>query len=241
VPPVDAVLSIDSLTTRYGAVTALDAVSLEVRPGEIVALVGPNGAGKTTLLNTVAGLLRPAGGSVTLDGDDVTGREPAALVRRGLALVPEHRRIFRDLTVGENLELAGTTVARGERRNRLERSRELFPMLGSKWSTSAGYLSGGEAQQLAVARALMSNPKLLLLDEPTLGLAPTLVDVIFELLATLRGEGRTLLVVEQNARRALALADRGYVLRTGRIVATGSGAEMAATADLFATFLGDTA
>jgi branched-chain amino acid transport system ATP-binding protein len=241
VPPVDAVLSIDSLTTRYGAVTALDAVSLEVRPGEIVALVGPNGAGKTTLLNTVAGLLRPAGGSVTLDGDDVTGREPAALVRRGLALVPEHRRIFRDLTVGENLELAGTTVARGERRNRLERSRELFPMLGSKWSTSAGYLSGGEAQQLAVARALMSDPKLLLLDEPTLGLAPTLVDVIFELLATLRGEGRTLLVVEQNARRALALADRGYVLRTGRIVATGSGAEMAATADLFATFLGDTA
>jgi branched-chain amino acid transport system ATP-binding protein len=162
-------------------------------------------------------------------------------VRRGLALVPEHRRIFRDLTVGENLELAGTTVARGERRNRLERSRELFPMLGSKWSTSAGYLSGGEAQQLAVARALMSDPKLLLLDEPTLGLAPTLVDVIFELLATLRGEGRTLLVVEQNARRALALADRGYVLRTGRIVATGSGAEMAATADLFATFLGDTA
>jgi branched-chain amino acid transport system ATP-binding protein len=241
VPPVDAVLSIDSLTTRYGAVTALDAVSLEVRPGEIVALVGPNGAGKTTLLNTVAGLLRPAAGSVMLDGDDVTGREPAALVRRGLALVPEHRRIFRDLTVGENLELAGTTVARGERRNRLERSRELFPMLGSKWSTSAGYLSGGEAQQLAVARALMSNPKLLLLDEPTLGLAPTLVDVIFELLATLRGEGRTLLVVEQNARRALALADRGYVLRTGRIVATGSGAEMAATADLFATFLGDTA
>jgi branched-chain amino acid transport system ATP-binding protein len=241
VPPVDAVLSIDSLTTRYGAVTALDAVSLEVRPGEIVALVGPNGAGKTTLLNTVAGLLRPAAGSVMLDGDDVTGREPAALVRRGLALVPEHRRIFRDLTVGENLELAGTTVARGERRNRLERSRELFPMLGSKWSTSAGYLSGGEAQQLAVARALMSNPKLLLLDEPTLGLAPTLVDVIFELLATLRGEGRTLLVVEQNARRALALADRGYVLRTGRIVATGSGAEMAVTADLFATFLGDTA
>jgi branched-chain amino acid transport system ATP-binding protein len=241
VPPVDAVLSIDSLTTRYGAVTALDAVSLEVRPGEIVALVGPNGAGKTTLLNTVAGLLRPAAGSVMLDGDDVTGREPAALVRRGLALVPEHRRIFRDLTVGENLELAGTTVARGERRNRLERSRELFPMLGSKWSTSAGYLSGGEAQQLAVARALMSDPKLLLLDEPTLGLAPTLVDVIFELLATLRGEGRTLLVVEQNARRALALADRGYVLRTGRIVATGSGAEMAATADLFATFLGDTA
>ena len=239
VPHTDAVLSVESLTTRYGAVTALDRVSLEVGRGEIVALVGPNGAGKTTLLNTVAGLLRPATGSVRLDGVDVTGREPAALVRRGLALVPEHRRIFRDLTVAENLELAGTTVPRRDRRGDSTGPRDLFPVLAVKWGTSAGYLSGGEAQQLAVARALMSDPKLLLLDEPTLGLAPTLVDAVFELLASLRDEGRTLLVVEQNARRVLTLADRGYVLRTGRMVATGVGAEMAAESDLFATYLGD--
>ena len=231
-------LEVDRVTTRYGAITALHGVTISVAAGEVVALVGPNGAGKTTLLNTVSGLLRPADGSVRLDGTEITGREPADLVRAGLALVPERRRIFRDLTVEENLRLGGCTVPTAVRRDRLREMSELFPVLGSKWRTSAGYLSGGEAQQLAVARALMSNPRLLLLDEPTLGLAPTLVDVVFALIDDLRRQGRTLLVVEQNATRALELADRGYVLRTGSVVAEGRGADLAADSSLFESFIG---
>lgn len=231
-------LEVDQITTRYGAITALHAASLEVHAGELVALVGPNGAGKTTLLNTVAGLLRPATGSVRFEGNDITGADPARLVRAGLALVPEHRRIFKDLTVEENLRLGGSTASAHDRRERLEEAADLFPVLRTKWATSAGYLSGGEAQQLAVARALMSNPRLLLLDEPTLGLAPTMVDVVFDLLQRLREQGRTLLVVEQNATRALHLADRGYLLRTGNIVATGTGAALAADTGLFDSFIG---
>ncbi len=231
-------LELDQVTTRYGAITALHSASLRVDVGEMVVLVGPNGAGKTTLLNTVAGLLRSTAGSVRFEGADITRADPARLVKSGLALVPEHRRIFKDLTVEENLKLAGITATGSERRARFEDVAMLFPVLRSKWTTSAGFLSGGEAQQLAVARALMSNPRLLLLDEPTLGLAPTLVDVIFDLLVTLRDQGRTMLVVEQNARRALQLADRGYVLRSGRIVATGTGPELAAQTDLFEAFIG---
>jgi branched-chain amino acid transport system ATP-binding protein len=234
-------LAVDGLTVRYGAVVALRGVSVHVDRGELVALVGPNGAGKTTLLNTVAGLLHPAGGRITLRGVDVTGAEPATLVRAGLALVPEHRRIFRDLTVGENLQLAGVTARPAERRRRLDEARARFEVLGSRWNTAAGYLSGGEAQQLAIARALMSEPTLVLLDEPTLGLAPALVDTVFDLLVDLRDRGRTVLVVEQNALRALEIADRGYVLRTGQVVAEGSGVELAAHEDLFGTYVEDAA
>ena len=233
-------LAVEGLTARYGAVVALHGVSIEVGAGELVALVGPNGAGKTTLLNTVAGLVRPAGGRVRLDGVDVTGAEPARLVRAGLALVPEHRRIFRDLTVGENLQLAGVTATKSDRRRRLDEARERFPVLADRWSTAAGYLSGGEAQQLAVARALMSDPRIVLLDEPTLGLAPIMVDVVFDLLVDLRRRGRTVFVVEQNARRALEVADRGYLLRTGRVALEGPGPELAAHEDLFGHFVGDT-
>ena len=189
-------LEVDGVTTRYGAITALHGASLEVHAGELVALVGPNGAGKTTLLNTVAGHLSPATGSVRFDGEDITGMEPASLVRRGLALVPAHRRIFKDLSVEENLRIGGTTASAAHRKQRLEEAAELFPVLRAKWTTSAGFLSGGEAQQLAVARALMSNPRLILLDEPTMGLAPTLVDVVFDLLQRLREQGRTLLVLD---------------------------------------------
>ena len=231
-------LDVDGVTTRYGAITALHAVSLNVAEGEIVAVVGPNGAGKTTLLNTIAGLLRPAGGKILLDGRSIAGAEPAALVRRGLALVPERRRIFKDLTVEENLKLAGITSSAAQRSERLARMADLFAVLRERWSTSAGFLSGGEAQQLAIARALMSDPRLLLLDEPTLGLSPVMVDTIFELISSLRADGRTLVVVEQNARRALELADRGYVLRTGRVVGTGPGPELAGREDLFETFVG---
>ncbi len=232
------ILEVDRLTTRYGALTALHAVSLHVAVGELVALVGPNGAGKTTLLSSVVGLLRPADGSVRFEGTDVTGADPAVNVARGLALVPERRRIFKDLSVAENLRLAGATVPKSQRKARMEEMGELFPVLRTKWDVSAGYLSGGQAQQLAVARALMCEPKLLLLDEPCLGLAPTMVDVIFELLDQLRAQGRTILVVEQQAQRVLSVADRGYVLRTGEIVAEGSGPELAGRSDLFDTYVG---
>jgi branched-chain amino acid transport system ATP-binding protein len=231
-------LAVDGLTVRYGAVSALRGVSLRVGDGELVALVGPNGAGKTTLLNTIAGLLRPAAGTVTVNGAKVTGAEPATLVRAGLALVPERRRIFRDLTVGENLQLAGATVRPAERRRRVEDARQRFTVLDARWNTAAGYLSGGEAQQLAIARALISDPSHVLLDEPTLGLAPVMVDAVFDLLVELREQGRTVLVVEQNALRALEIADRGYVLRTGQVAAEGSGAELAAHEDLFGTYVG---
>lgn len=231
-------LEVSGLTTRYGEISALREADLHVGAGEVVGLIGPNGAGKTTLLNTVAGLLEPSSGRVTLDGDDITGRSPEKLLRAGLALVPEHRRIFVDLTVEENLRIGGVTLPPEERPALLEEMAERFPVLSDRWTTSAGYLSGGEAQQLAIARSLMSRPRLLMMDEPSLGLAPVLVDVVFDLIASLREQGRTLLVVEQNASRMLDLADRAYVLRSGEVVAEGTGAELRDNADLFDTFVG---
>jgi branched-chain amino acid transport system ATP-binding protein len=232
------VLVVESLTTKYGALSALRDASIRVDKGELVALVGPNGAGKTTLLSTVVGLLKPTSGTVHFDGKDITGSDPASLVSAGLALVPERRRIFKDLTVKDNLVLASVTQPKRLRADRLDEMAELFPILREKWDQSAGFLSGGQAQQLAVARALMSNPKLLLLDEPCLGLSPVLVDVIFELLHHLKAEGRTILVIEQQAKRALSIADRGYVLRTGSIVAEGTGAALLADDDLFQSYVG---
>ncbi len=232
-------LAVENLTTKYGALTALRDASIRVEQGELVALVGPNGAGKTTLLSSIIGLLRPSAGRVVFNGTDVTGREPASLVASGLALVPERRRIFKDLTVKENLVLASVTQAKRLRADRLDEMATLFPILRDKWDVSAGYLSGGQAQQLAVARALMSDPKVLLLDEPCLGLSPTLVDVIFELLLSLKHGGRTVLVIEQQAQRVLGIADRGYVLRTGSIVAAGTGAELLSNGDLFASYVGN--
>ncbi len=211
---------------------------MRVDEGEVVALIGPNGAGKTTTLGSIAGLLTPAEGTVRLDDDDVTGAAPDVMLRRGVALVPEHRRIFADLTVVENLQVAGVTLGHADRRRRLEETADLFPVLGDKWSTQAGYLSGGEAQQLAVARALVTDPRLILMDEPSLGLAPALVDVIFGLITDLKAQGRTLLVVEQNAHRALEVADRGYVLRSGSVVDEGTGTELLERTDLFEAYLG---
>ena len=233
-------LDVAGLTTAYGAITALRDVDVHVGSGEVVALVGPNGAGKTTLLATIAGLLAPSSGTVTFDGARVTGAPPERLLRAGLALVPEHRRSFANLSVEENLRIGGVTVPAAEREPLLDEMAERFPVLGEKWSNPAGYLSGGEAQQLAIARALMSRPKLLMMDEPTLGLAPVLVDAVFELIERLREDGRTMLVVEQAATRMLELADRGYVLRSGEVVASGTGAELLARDDLFETFVGPT-
>lgn len=226
------------LTTKYGAISALRDASLTVGSGEVVGLIGPNGAGKTTLLGSIAGLLAPASGTVTFDGTDVTGASPEKLLRSGLALVPEHRRIFTDLTVEENLRIGGITVKAERRAELLDEMAERFVVLRDKWSTSAGFLSGGEAQQLAIARALMSDPRLVMMDEPSLGLAPVLVDVVFALIESLRESGRTLLVVEQNATRMLDVADRAYVMRSGEVVAEGSGAELLERDDLFDTFVG---
>ncbi|MFW2333538.1 ABC transporter ATP-binding protein [Ilumatobacter sp.] len=231
-------LDVARLTTRYGAISALRDASLHVGSGEVVGLIGPNGAGKTTLLGTIAGLLKPSSGTVTFEGSDVTAASPERLLRSGLALVPEHRRIFGDLTVEENLRIGAVTVPSAERAELLDEMAERFRVLKLKWDTSAGFLSGGEAQQLAIARALMSRPRLLMMDEPSLGLAPTLVDVVFELIESLRASGRTLLVVEQNAARMLEVADRAYVLRSGEVVAEGSGAELRERDDLFDTFIG---
>ncbi len=234
-------LDVAGLTTRYGSIAALRDADLAVREGEIVGLIGPNGAGKTTLLNTLAGLLQPATGTVTFDGSDITGLNPERRVSAGLALVPEHRKIFVDMTVEENLKIGSITRKPAERASDLDEMSELFPVLREKWTTAAGFLSGGEAQQLAIARGLMSRPKLLMLDEPSLGLAPVLVDVVFGLLEDLRASGRTLLVVEQNATRLLETADRAYVLRSGEIVADGTGDELRQQDDLFATFVGGVA
>ena len=230
-------LEVSGLTTRYGSISALRNVSLSVGAGEVIGLIGPNGAGKTTLLNTVAGLLTPASGSVSFGGADVTGAPPDRMLRLGLALVPEHRRIFVDFTVAENLRIGAVTLSPSQRAEMLDETADLFPFLRQKWDTLGGFLSGGEAQQLAIARALMSKPKLLMMDEPSLGLAPVLVDTVFQLLARLRERGTTLLVVEQNAARMLEVADRAYVLRSGAMVAGGTGEEILARTDLFDTFV----
>ena len=232
-------LEVSGLTTAYGEISALREANLRVGSGEVVGLIGPNGAGKSTMLNTVAGLLAPRVGRVEFEGRDVTGRPPEELLKAGLALVPERRRIFVDLSVEENLRIGGVTVPAAERSDLLDEMAELFPVLRDKWTTSAGYLSGGEAQQLAIGRALMSRPQLLMMDEPSLGLAPILTDTVFELIEALRTQGRTLLVVEQNATRMLEVADRAYVLRSGQMVAEGTGTELQSDERLFDLFVGN--
>jgi branched-chain amino acid transport system ATP-binding protein len=225
--PDEPLLVVDGLTVAYGAVVAIRDVSLEVMPGEIVATLGPNGAGKTTLLRTLAGALKPQHGTVVFDGDALTGLTPETVVRRGVALVPEGRHVFPNLTVAENLAVGG--IARSdhdELRDDLARWLERFPILGERADQFAGTLSGGEQQQLAIARALMARPRLLLLDEPSLGLAPIFVDRIFELIQQLRSEGVTVLLVEQNVHRAIEIADRAYVLSVGSVVASGATSEL---------------
>ena len=236
-------LEVRGLSARYGAVAALRDVSLEVRAGELVALIGANGAGKSTLLRTIAGLMAPAAGRVALEGRDVTGQPPEAILRAGIALVPERRRVFADLTVLDNLELGGYALPRGgDFRRRLEAGVEeayrLFPVLHRRRAQLAGTLSGGEQQMLAIGRALMSRPRLLLCDEPSLGLAPLVVQEIMRLLAALREAGTTILLVEQNARMALRAADRAYVLETGSVVLAGAGADLLDNDELKAAYLG---
>jgi branched-chain amino acid transport system ATP-binding protein len=220
-------LRIDDLRVSYGRVPALKGVSMQVNAGEIVGLIGPNGAGKTTTLATVFGLVKPDSGSILLDGRSLAGEPPERIVRFGLALVPEGRHIFNTLTVRENLQLGATARKdRAEVRRDLGKLLERFPVLERYYDSPAGRLSGGEQQQLAIARALLSRPRLLLLDEPSLGLAPVVIDLVFDALAQLRDEGVTILLVEQNAARTVELADRSYVLRTGQVVLTGERDEL---------------
>jgi len=224
----EPLLRIDGLSAGYGHVSVLSGVTIDVGPGELVTLIGANGAGKSTLLKAVAGLLKPSAGHVVLDGADVTGLAPEKLVRRGVALVPEGRMLFGPMTVLENLLLGAHTRPRGDAgvAGDLRRVTALFPVLGERASQPAATLSGGEQQMLAVGRALMSRPRMLLLDEPSLGLAPKVIAAIFEVLGTLRAEGLSILLVEQDARVALKHADRGYVMRTGEIALAGSAAEL---------------
>ena len=231
------------LSARYGPVHALRDVSLEIRAGELVALIGANGAGKSTLLRTIAGLVAPAAGRVALDGRDVTGQAPEAMIRAGVALVPERRRVFAPLTVLDNLELGGYALPRGrDFRSRLEAGVEeayrLFPVLRGRRDQLAGTLSGGEQQMLAIGRALMTRPRLLLCDEPSLGLAPLVVAEIMRLLSTLREAGTTILLVEQNARMALRSADRAYVLEVGSVVLSGLATDLLEDDQLKAAYLG---
>ena len=232
-------LTIDDLRVNYGRVPALHGVSLHVEPGEVVALVGPNGAGKTTTLSAIFGLVAPAGGSIVFEGQSLVGSTPEQILRRGLALVPEGRHIFGTLTVAENLMLGST--ARSDRQEAaadLEKMLELFPVLKSYYSSAAGTLSGGEQQQLAIARALLSRPRLLLLDEPSLGLAPVVIDTVFDVLEELRSEGVTMLLVEQAAARAVEFADRAYILRTGRVAHAGTRDEILRMENFETAYLG---
>jgi branched-chain amino acid transport system ATP-binding protein len=210
-------LLVENLSVRYGAVEAVRGLSLEVRPGHIVGLIGPNGAGKSSTLHAIMGSAPISGGDVRLDGTSVVGRRPEEIARRGVALVPEGRRIFGELTVEENLRLG--LAGRGARKNGagLARANELFPVLHEFRSRQAGVLSGGQQQQLAIGRALAADPEILLLDEPSLGLAPKIVDIVFEALTQIRDAGLAVLLVEQRAQRTVALADRSHVLANGEL------------------------
>jgi len=225
--PLDAILDVDDLTVAYGAVIAVCEATFRVAKGEIVALIGANGAGKSTILNTLSGLIRPQSGTAVFDGLDLADASPSEIVRRGLVQVPEGREIFSRQTVLENLELA--TWARRDgaaTRKDIGAVLERFPILGERRALSAGTLSGGEQQMLAIARGLLARPRLLLLDEPSLGLAPQMVDEVFRAIEEIHKDGTTILLVEQNALRALAIADRAYVIETGRILLSGSGDEL---------------
>ncbi|MDI2099095.1 ABC transporter ATP-binding protein [Ruicaihuangia caeni] len=232
-------LEVDSLYVAYGPVTALRGVSIKVEKGSFVGVVGPNGAGKSTLLNTIAGVVKPKSGSVTLAGSKLSGARAEHIVGKHLSLVPEGRRIFGQMTVLENLQL-GTTVRkdREQARTHITEMMEVFPILGRFRDRRAGHLSGGEQQQLAIARALLARPEYLLLDEPSAGLAPVIVDSVFEVLKRLHNEGVSILLVEQVAHRTVETADHSYVLQHGNIVARGTASELLQGGLLEAAYLG---
>jgi len=232
-------LAVSGIIVRYGAITAVQGVDLEVREGKIVTIVGPNGAGKTSLLSAIAGIVTPAAGSVLFRGEPLGHLRLEEVCRRGISLVPEGRHIFASLTVQENL-LLGATIRNdmGSVTGEIAEYFRMFPILGERRKQPAGQLSGGEQQQLAIARALLSRPRLLMLDEPSLGLAPSVVDRVYELLRFIRDEGVTILLVEQNAERAFALADRAYVMSGGAISLSGTPSELSGNPLFDAAYFG---
>ena len=231
------ILKVDDIHVYYGAIHAVKGVSFEVKEGEIVALIGANGAGKSTILKTVSGLMHPRSGKIEFMGQDITHTDAFKLVRHGLAHVPEGRRIFLQMSVQENLEM-GAYTQKDVSKEDLDMVVDLFPRLKERRKQIAGTLSGGEQQMLAMSRALMSHPKLIMLDEPSMGLAPILVDQIFSIIKELHKTGTTILLVEQNASKALAVADRAYVLETGGITLSGTGAELSSSDDVKKAYLG---
>ncbi len=232
-------LAVEDLHVFYGEIQALKGVALEVRRGEIVTLLGNNGAGKTTTLKSISGLVAARRGRITLEGEPLSGVPAHEVVRRGIAHVPEGRRIFKRLTVRENLMMGAFPRRDGGIAADLDRALSLFPVLRERLGQVAGTLSGGEQQMLAVGRALMASPRLLLLDEPSMGLSPVLVERIFETIADINRQGMTILLVEQNAAMALAIAHRGYVLETGAIALAGTAAELAENPDVRRAYLGE--
>ena len=235
---MSTILKVDDINVYYGSIHAIKGISFEVEEGEVVTLIGANGAGKSTTLNTISGLLRSKTGSIEFMGESLAKVPCHKVVERGLALVPEGRRIFLQMTVQENLEMGAFTQKGDTVQEDLEKVYTLFPRLKERIKQMAGTLSGGEQQMLAMGRALMSRPKLLMLDEPSMGLAPILVEQIFEIIQNLHKAGTTILLVEQNAQAALSVADRGYVLETGKIVTTGTGAELLASPAIKKAYLG---
>jgi len=233
-----SLLKVEDLHVYYGSIHAIKGVSFEVHEGEIVTLIGANGAGKSTTLNTVAGLMKPRTGTVTFDGKVVSGVPASKIVPQGLALCPEGRRVFQQMTVRENLEMGGYTRPASEIAASLDDVFERFPRLKERHKQVAGTLSGGEQQMLAMGRALMSKPRLLMLDEPSMGLAPLLVEQIFDIVCELNRAGTTILLVEQNAQMALSIAHRAYVLETGNIVKTGDANDLMHDDDVRKAYLG---
>ena len=233
-----SLLKVVDVHVYYGAIHAIKGISFEVNQGEIVTLIGANGAGKSTTLNTVVGLLRPRSGHIEFDGKSIVGFPASKMVSLGMALCPEGRRIFQQMTVRENLEMGGYSRPAAEIQKSMDDVFNRFPRLKEREKQVAGTLSGGEQQMLAMGRALMSKPKLLMLDEPSMGLAPILVEQIFDIIKELHAAGTTILLVEQNAQMALSIADRAYVLGTGRITMSGSAADVLADDRVRATYLG---
>jgi branched-chain amino acid transport system ATP-binding protein len=231
-------LTLDGVAAGYGGLEVLHGLSLHVDAGEVVALIGANGAGKTTTLRTIMGIVRPRRGTVTFDGDDVTGTQAHRMVRRGVAMVAEDRELFGALTVRENLLMGAYTCDRAEAAAALDEVHALFPILAERATQRAETMSGGQQQMLAIARALVARPRLMLLDEPSLGLAPQLVQAVFDVVTAIRDRGITVLMVEQNASRALRLADRAYVLESGEITLQGAGRELLDDRRVRAAYLG---
>lgn len=233
----EPILSIQNLQVNYGGIEAVKGISFDVPEGEIVTLIGANGAGKSSTLRAISGLVKPKGGKILFRGEDITGKNPTEIVSRGITLVPEGRRIFADLTVKENLRV-GAYLRKDDISEDMEWVFSLFPRLREREWQAGGTLSGGEQQMLAMGRALMAKPKLLLLDEPSMGLSPLLVKEIFSIIQDINAQGTTVLLVEQNAKMALGIADRAYVLETGSVVLSGTGAELAASEEIKKAYLG---